>query len=206
MAQATTATNPRAVLKPKRPARQYTLEEYLRREEKSVDKHEYYDGKIIKMPYAKGPHNIIAANVTGALKAAIRAAKKPLIVFGSDQKIYFPDLNYGVYADTLVVCEKPIYWDDNSLLLTNPLLVVEVLSKSTESYDRSGKFDEYKTLNALREYVLIRQDRIHAESWFRESPGRWQETIVTDRQESLLLPSIGCSIALEDIYEFVHIE
>lgn len=91
--------------------------------------------------------------------------------------------------------------------VANPraVLKVEVLSKSTESYDRSGKFDEYKTLSSLREYVLIRQDKIHAESWFRESPGRWQETIVTDRNEALHLTSIGCSLLLEDIYEFVKI-
>lgn len=186
---------------PPRPApRQYTLEEYLRREARSGIKHEFYNGKITRMPYAKGPHNIIAANVIGALSAAIENIEKNYVLFSSDQKIYFPELNEGVYADALVVCEKPEYWDDEALLLTNPMLVVEVLSKSTQRYDRRGKFDKYKTLPSFREYLMLRQDAHYAEIWYRERPGLWHETICTDLEERLPLRSMGIEFLLSKAY------
>jgi len=187
-------------LKLSRPVRRYTLEQYLRREAKSVHKHEFIDGQIIKMPYAKGPHNIISVNVMTEMVINFRMSKEKYIVFPSDQLVYFPSLDAGVYADALAVCEKPLYWDDAQLLLINPILVVEVLSKSTSKYDRTSKFDKYKTLESFREYVLIRQDECYAEVWFRESPGRWQETIVTDISAKLPLQSVKIEISMESIY------
>lgn len=201
MQSGSASVNPLAVLKPRKKSKTYTLEEYLRREARSVHKHEYYNGKIIRMPYAKGPHNIIAANVITALNNAIESLDKDFTVFTSDQKIYFPELNYGVYADTLAVAEKPLYRDEEQLLLINPVLVVEVLSKSTESYDRHGKFDEYKTLPSFSEYVLVRQDKVYVETRFRREPGLWQETIVTEPSGHIRLQSIGCSISLGQIYK-----
>lgn len=125
--------------------------------------------------------------------------------------VYFPSLDQGVYADALAVCEKPLYWDDNQLLLINPIIVVEVLSKISgtppaSKYDRTGKFDKYRTLESIREYVLIRQDECYAEVWYRESPGRWQETIVTDIKSELPLQSVGIKIAMEWIYKNVELK
>jgi Uma2 family endonuclease len=179
----------------------YTLTEYLRKEAKSVDKHEFINGNIIKMPYAKGPHNIISANMSAELKLTLRQLPTKYVVFSSDQKIYFPSLNEGSYADALAVCERPIYWDNEKLLLINPLIVVEVLSKSTQKYDRAGKFDKYKTLESIREYVLIRQDKYYAEVWFQKEPGLWKETVITDLSDDLFLQSVGVSIPMKNIYE-----
>jgi Uma2 family endonuclease len=123
------------------------------------------------------------------------------IIFGSDQMVYFPSLNEGVYADALTVCEKPLYWDDNELLLINPIIIVEVLSKSTKHYDRNGKFDKYKTLESIQEYVLIRQDDYYAEVWYRERPGHWQETIITDLSSKIPLQSVGIEISMQKIYK-----
>ena len=198
--------NPLAVLKSKKNPRLYTLEEYLDKEAKAKDKHEYFNGKILKMPYARGPHNEIAANVIAAFKTAFKNLNQVYRIFASDQKIYFPELNYGVYADTLVVSEQPAYFDDGELLLINPLIVVEILSKSTQSYDRSGKFEEYKTLPSFLEYVLIRQDKYEVETRFREEPDLWRETIVSDLSSSFPLRSVGCSIALSDVYEHIVFE
>lgn len=167
-------------LKLSRPVRRYTLEQYLRKEARSIHKHEFIDGQIIKMPYAKGPHNIISVNMMTQMTVHLENLEKNYIVFPSAQLIYLQSLDACVYADALAVCENPLYWDDNQLLLINPIIVVEVLSKSTSRYDRTGKFDKYKTLESFRECVLIRQDECDAEVWFRESPGRWQETISTD--------------------------
>jgi Uma2 family endonuclease len=183
----------------------YTLTEYLRKEAKSVDKHEFINGNIIKMPYAKGPHNIISANISAEMKFAFRQQKTKYVVFSSDQKIYFPSLDEGVYADALAVCERPIYWDNEKLLLINPIVVVEVLSKSTQRYDRKGKFDKYKTLESIREYVLIRQDTCYAEVWYQQEPGLWKETIIKDLSSELKLNSVGISIPMENIYENVEI-
>lgn len=193
-------------LKLSRPVRRYTLEQYLRKEAKSIHKHEFIDGQIIKMPYAKGPHNIISVNMMTEMAINFRMLKEKYIVFPSDQLVYFPSLDAGVYADALAVCDKPLYWDDEQLLLINPILVVEVLSKSTSRYDRTGKFDKYKTLESFREYVLIRQDECYAEVWFRESPGRWQETIITEMTGHLPLQSVGISISMESIYLNVELK
>lgn len=181
----------------------YTLEEYLRKEARTAHKHEYLNGKIVKMPYAKGPHNIIAANVVAHLAAVLEANGKDHIIFASDQKIYFPTLNEGVYADALAVAEKPQYWDDGQLLLINPLLVVEILSKSTSRYDRVGKFDKYKTLESFKEYVLIRQDACYVEVWYRERPGLWHETIETSPEGLVSLQSLGISLTMSRIYKNV---
>ena len=190
-------------LKLNRPIHRYSLEQYLEKEAKSIDKHEFINGQIIKMPYAKGPHNIISANMMAQLINNTEGLEKNYTVFTSDQKVYFPSIDAGVYADALAVCEEPLYWDDNQLLLINPIVVVEVLSKSTQKYDRTGKFDKYKTLESFKEYVMIRQDECYAEIWYRESPGRWQETIVTDIKGELPLQSVGISISMERIYRNV---
>jgi Uma2 family endonuclease len=185
--------------------RRYTLEEYLQKEAKSKHKHEFINGQIILMPYAKGPHNIIAANFTIGLGIAIDALDKEYIIFGSDQKIYFPRLDEGVYADALAVCEKPLYWDEQKLLLINPIIVVEVLSKSTSKYDRNGKFDKYKTLESFKEYVLIRQEECYVETWHQIEKGLWKETIITDIDASVYLASVGVSLDMKRIYKNIDL-
>lgn len=198
------ARNPLAILKPTVAPRIYTLAEFLRREERSAERHEYYDGKIIRIPMARGPHNIITANTITTLHIAVRAANKKYLVYGSNQLVYLPKLNVGLYPDALAVCEKPAYWDDNQVLLVNPILIIEVISKSTGAYDRSDKFSEYKTCTSLQEYVLIEQDRCEIETRFREEPDLWRETIVTDPTGSIFLKSVGCAVSLADIYENVE--
>ena len=192
------------VFQSERPKKTFTLEEYLHKEAKSEHKHEFLNGQIIKMPYAKGPHNIISANMMSEMIVRLDGLENDFIVFSSDQKIYFDTLNEGVYADALAVCDKPVYHDTQKLLLTNPIIVVEVLSRSTSAYDRNGKFDKYKTLPSLREYVMIRQDACYAEVWFRERPGFWHETIITELSGKLPLQSVGVELSMNRIYR--HIE
>ncbi len=186
-----------------KPTRKYTLEEYLRKEANSTHKHEFINGEIIKMPNARYNHNLIAMNIAIDLSYQTENSDKNYQILGSDQKIYFPSLDEGVYADALAVCEKPLFWDNDDLLLINPILVVEVLSKSTQKYDRSGKFDKYKTLESFKEYVMIRQDICYAEVWYRERPGLWHETIVTDIEGKLPLQSLGVEISMKRIYKNV---
>lgn len=195
--------NPLAELKAAKKTKLYSLEEYLQKEARAPERHEYFDGIIIPKSMAKGPHNIIAMNMGTALNNAIEAAQKNYTVFGSNQKVYLPQLNIGLYPDVLVVCEEPKYWDDNEVLLINPVLIVEVLSKSTRKNDRGNKLREYKTLASFQEYVLIEQDKCHIETSFREEVDLWRDTVVRDIQASLVLKSIGCSINVERIYRKV---
>ncbi|MEO1261307.1 MAG: Uma2 family endonuclease [Bacteroidota bacterium] len=199
-------SNPLAVIKPQRKPRLYTLGEFLRKEARSKYKHQYINGKIEKMPGARGPHNIIASNINYLLQVAIEKLEEEYIVFSSDQLIYMPKLNFGYYADTLAVCEKPVYWNDNNVLLTNPLLIVEILSKSTQKRDRTSKFEDYKTLDSFKEYVLVRQDICSVETRFREEPDLWREKTVNDRKDEVRLRSLGCSISMEGIYKNIDFE
>ena len=199
----TLAVNPLAVLKPVRESRYYTLSEYLRREEHSRELHEYYNGIITKLPMALGPHNIISANMATVLNMAFMAGNKNYIVFNSQQLVYLPELNFGLYPDVLVVCETPQYYDKNEVLLINPVLIVEVLSRSTGKYDRTTKFDEYKTLDSFQEYVLINQKKCLVETRFKEEPDLWREKRYTEMSDSVLLKSLDCSIDMQMIYRNV---
>lgn len=195
------SSNPLAVIKPRKQPRQYTLGEFLEKEARSKYKHSYLNGKIEKMAGAKGPHNIIAANIVTRLNVAIEQANLDYTVFSSDQLIYMPNLNYGYYPDALVICETPKYWDDNESLLVNPILIIEVLSRSTQKKDRTDKFYDYKTLDSFKEYVLISQDKYSVETRFREEPDLWREKTFTAPNEEIVLRSIGCSISMKGIYK-----
>lgn len=193
--------NPLAILPPEKEPRFYTLAQYLRREERSEELHEYINGIIIKLPMALGPHNEITMNVAAALKNAIKPLTQKYRVFGAQQLIYMPKKNISRYPDILAVYEAPQYYDSNEQLLINPILIIEVLSKSTRNYDRNGKFDEYKTLDSFKEYLLIDQKKCHIERRFREEPDLWRDSYFTDVNQSIHLNSLGCSIDLTDIYE-----
>lgn len=181
----------------------YTLDEYLARESRSLYKHEFYNGKIIRMAGAKARHNQIAANLTGALKYALRPLPRKFIVYNSDQKVYIESENVGVYPDALVVCEEPQFWKGREDLVVNPLLIIEVLSRSTASFDKSGKFLLYEQLPSFLEYVLVEQNYPRVESWFRTTEHSWDKTVQTDVESDIQLRSVDVSISLTEIYEHV---
>jgi Uma2 family endonuclease len=196
--------NPLVVLPVEKKPRLYTLAEYLRKEERSQELHEYYNGIITKLPMATTPHNIIATNVAFELELAFRASSKDYYVMSSQQLVYLPELNYGLYPDVLVVCEKPKHFDNNEILLLNPILIVEVLSRSTRKYDRTTKFDEYKTIESFKEYVLIDQKKCHIETRFQEEPQLWREHTYAEMTDKILLKSIDCSIDMSMIYRKIE--
>lgn len=179
----------------------YTFEEYLRREEKAAEKHEFYNGKIIKMPGGTDIHSKVSANAIFALKFVIRPLPKRFSVYTSDLKIYVEPSDIGVYPDALVICEQPEYWNNRHDVIVNPLLIVEVLSPSTQSYDRLGKFELYKLLPSFQEYVLINADKHSVETRFREEPDLWRIKTETDINNLVALRALGVSISMADIYE-----
>lgn len=183
---------------------QITLEDFLKKESRAKFRHEFYNGIVTKIPMATGSHNIVVANTSAALVHSFIKENKPYLVFGSQQLIYLPALNFSLYPDVLVVAESPQYWDENEVLLLNPLLVIEVLSKSTRAYDRGEKFSEYKTIESFKEYLLIDPSSCRIESRFREEPNLWRENVITDLSESIMLRSVGCALTAAEVYRHVN--
>jgi Uma2 family endonuclease len=197
--------NPLAVLPEVKARRRYTLAEYLRKEASANVLHEYSNGYITKVPMAKATHNLITMNIATALNNSLRAADKKYLVLGAQQLVYLPKLNISRYTDMLVVCETPEFYDQNEILLTNPILIVEILSKSTRTYDRTGKFEEYKTLASFQEYLLIDQSVCHLEQRFREEPDLWRDTNLDNLAGGVYFKSLVCAVQIADIYQNVNL-
>ena len=198
--------NPLAIIEPQKETHRYTLTEYLRREERSSELHEYYNGIITKLPMVRGPHNDIIVNIGTALKIAVKALEKNYYVRSGQQAIYLPKLNFSLYPDVVVVSETPQYYDKNEVLLINPLLIVEVLSRGTRKYDRIAKFEEYKSLDSFKEYILIDQKKCHVQTRFREEPDLWREKDYETIDSSVFLKSLQVSIPLLDVYDNIQFE
>ncbi len=179
----------------------YSIAEYLAMEENSIEKHEFYNGKIIKMPGAKPVHNLIAANIITQLNYEIEKKQVNYFVLTSDTKIHIARLKSFVYPDAVVVCEQIEMYPGSETVIINPLLVVEVLSPSTEEYDRKGKFFDYKQIPSFREYVLVEQNTAFVTASYKIADRTWQDTEADGFDASIHLQSIDCTISLSKIYK-----
>jgi len=191
------------ILRKARSNKLYTHEEYLRFEEKAPHKNQFYKGLIIPMAGAKIQHNQIATNTTTALQIAVRGLNQKYIVLNSDQKIRIDAEDTTVYADALVICEKPKFWNSREDIIVNPLVIVEVLSKSTQNYDRGEKFMLYQRLPSLQEYVVVEQHTPLVESWYQIQENTWQKTTAHGLESSLALRSLGVTLRLDEVYEHI---
>lgn len=180
-----------------------SIEKYLEKEALSTEKHEYYNGKIRKMPGSSFNHNQITVQIGSAILFELELKQKPHRVLSSDQKVFIPKLNQILYPDALVVYNKPEFWNSRKDVLLNPILIVEVLSPTTEKYDRHDKFMSYKNIPSFMEYVMVRQDQLEVETWFREEPHLWRETTVSESGD-IKLSSIGISIPMDKIYRNIE--
>lgn len=177
----------------------YTLEEYFELEEKATYKSEFHNGKIIAMAGGTIPHNKISGNLYHYLRIAVK--HKDCEVFNSDQKIYIPAHHRGVYSDTCVVKGEIKTFKGGNQAILNPILIAEVSSDSTASYDRRGKFRKYKTLSAFREYLLVEQDTPIVDVLYKRNNGEWVLKTYIGLNEKVHLQSIDCEIKMTDIYE-----
>lgn len=191
------------ILRKARSNKLYTHEEYLRFEETAQHKNEFYKGLIIPMAGAKATHNEISANVVTALKNIVRPLKTIYRVYTSDQKVRIDAENTTVYPDALVICEKPEFWNGREDIIVNPLVIVEVLSKSTENYYRGGKFMLYQRLTSFREYVVVEQHTPLVESWYQIKENTWQKTAAHGLESTLSLRSLGVTLRLDEVYEHI---
>jgi Uma2 family endonuclease len=177
-----------------------TIEEYLDIERRTGIKHEFYKGKIIPMAGGTIPHNIISTNILFGL-GLLLDTNPNYWIFGSDQKIYLPDYEVYVYADALVVSGKPIESDDETSAIVNPILIIEVLSGSTEKYDGGDKFIKYQSLKSFKEYVLIRQGKPEVKTFFREENDLWRTKDFEGIENSVYFKSIDVTLPLSRIYK-----
>lgn len=178
-----------------------TPEEYLALERKAESKSEYLDGEIFAMTGASKNHNLIAGNVFSALKQLLR--EKLCEIYISDMRVKIPAANLYTYPDVAVVCGESQFEDDAVDTLLNPMLIVEVLSKSTAAYDRTTKFGYYRTLASVAEYLLIAQNGYHVEHYTSQPDGRWMLADFRTPEDVLQLESVQCSLALREIYDKV---
>lgn len=188
----TTLTQPTTLLTP---------EEYLAVEREAETRSEYVDGVVYEMTGAHINHIRIVRNLTVELVAQLRG--RPFDVLPTEMKVRMPDSRKFFYPDISVVSGEPEFHDDRKDIILNPVLVFEVLSKSTEAFDRGLKFQAYQQLPSLREYLLVAQDAPSVEQYVRRDDGTWSYRAVTGREGSLTLPSVECTLALGAVYDKV---
>ena len=175
-----------------------SAEEYLKSEREAETKNEYYDGEVFSMSGASLNHNIITTNILGSLFNKLKDS--PCRPFGSDMRINVSENGLFTYPDISVVCGNMEFYDDETDTLLNPVVIFEVLSKSTHNYDRGGKFKLYRDIKTLKEYVLVTQDSVNIEHYQRQPDGKWLLNEIRILESELIIDSIKCKLNISDIY------
>jgi len=182
----------------------YTPEEYLTLEEKATEKHEYRDGEIALMPGGTTNHNQIAGNFYKQFPLKIQ--NQDYYVYINDVRLWIAQYRIFTYPDVMVIKGKPMYEGKGTSNVTNPLIIVEVLSQSTRDYDRTDKFQYYRSIPEFREYILIDQYRFYVSQYFKQEDGKW---IFNDYQGEESVLKLACDefeISFQDLYERVDFE
>ncbi|MDJ0675183.1 MAG: Uma2 family endonuclease [Calothrix sp. MO_167.B42] len=179
----------------------YTPEEYLALEETAEYKSEYIDGKIIPMAGGSTNHNRITLNLSANLNFAFR--QQDYEVFMVDVRLWIPKRRIYTYPDVMIVAEKPEYFDNRTDTITNPQIIIEVLSDSTQAYDREGKFQAYRTIPTFQEYLLIDQNNIYVEQFSKTGNKRWTLREYDEEDEVISLESVAFEISMQDLYNKV---
>ena len=173
-------------------------QEYLRRERASEFKNEFLDGEIFAMSGGTPRHSLIKTNVTGELRNVLR--DHPCTAYDSDLRVKVEATGLYAYPDASVICGPLEYDDERSDTVLNPTLLVEVLSPSTEAFDRGKKLNHYRRIESLQEYLLISQDEPRIQRYLRNADNTWTLTDAADLAESLHLPSLGIDLSLSEVY------
>lgn len=180
-----------------------TEADYLAQERVSIVKHEYYAGKIFAMVGASEQHNIIASNVNASFYVQLRG--RGCRIYPSDMRVKILQTGLYTYPDITLVCSKPEFTDAKKRdTLLNPLVIIEILSPSTERYDRGMKFQHYRTIESLQEYILIAQDAYSIEQYTRHEKNKWILTEAAGINASITLSSLTITLSLADAYEQVE--
>jgi len=177
-----------------------TLAEYFEAEETALEKHEFHDGEILAMAGGGGDHSLIILNVMGELRNRLKG--KPCLAYESNLRIRVPRHPYCTYPDGSVICgsRETDPKDKSGQTFTNPRLIVEVLSPSTEAYDRGEKFSRYRDIDSFQEYVLVTQTTPRVEVFFRQPEGTWLFAPYSGIEAVAKLRSLDITLPLAEIY------
>ncbi|AYQ34340.1 Uma2 family endonuclease [Runella sp. SP2] len=188
------------------PPQKVSIEEYFRAEDKSIYKHEYHDGIIKKMAGGQLTHNRLAQKAANLIDSFLESNDVNLVVSNSDTKIRIEQYNKFVYPDAVVICEKPAFYQNRKDTITNPLVVVEVLSDSTKEYDRTLKYEYYRTIPSFKEYVLVHQDRKHVSVYTKQPDATWIVRDYDGDDATAILYAIQqCPLSLKRLYRGLEI-
>ena len=191
----------------KEPAPKYNYispEHYLEMERASDTKHEYYKGEVFARSGASLPHNDIFHNIYGALTFFLKG--KGCKPYGSDLRIHIPKDSLYTYPDISIICGKPQTTDIFRDNIINPSVIIEILSKSTKDYDRGSKFTLYRSINTLKEYILIDSTSISVEIFTRQEDNSWRLTEFKQQSDNFTITTINLTLYLKDIYEDVSFD
>ena len=181
------------------PKTKLTPEEYLEIERKSEERHEYFGGEIFAMPGENRNHSLISVNLNGLLWQYLKG--KDFEAYINKMRVFVPETGLYTYPDLVVVCGEPKFQDDILDTLLNPVLLIEVLSDSTEGYDRGKKFQHYRSIESLQEYVLVTQDEARIEKYVKSGDGFWVLSDAAGMEAEIKFDSIDCLIALSEVYD-----
>jgi Uma2 family endonuclease len=180
-----------------------TEEEYLLIERQSLEKNEYFNGEIFAMAGSSEEHANISSNINSLIHLQLR--KRPCKTYQSDLRVHIPKTGLYTYPDVVIVCGKPQLLDDTYLdTLVNPTLIVEVLSPTTADYDKGAKFEHYRTIDSLQEYVLVWQDKKRVARYTKQTDNSWLLTDFIGEDAEIELKSIECRLTMDDIYDKVE--
>ena len=187
------STQPKSLLTP---------EQYLENERKAEYKSEYLNGEMFAMSGASRPHNLLVSNLAGILYG--RPPDRGCELYVADMRVCVTPTGLYTYPDIVTVCGKPQLLDDHFDTLLNPTFLVEVLSPSTEAYDRGRKFEHYQSLESLSQYLLVAQDRMRADLFTRQPESKWILSTASRPEETIELESVGWRIPVVDLYRQVE--
>lgn len=180
----------------------YTPEEYLALEEKAEYKSEYHNGEIIPMAGGTTNHNEITGNLYANLKFSLK--KQPYKVYISDVRLWISRHSLYTYPDVMVIKDEPVYTDKSKTTVTNPILITEVLSKSTQNYDQGDKFTCYRSLETLKEYILISQHSFHVMQYSKTDNNQWLLSEYQTENSVIKFNSLGLEIELAELYSGIY--
>jgi Uma2 family endonuclease len=176
-------------------------EQYLAQERLAEFKSEYCNGELFAMSGASREHNQISTNIVASL--AVQLQDRPCSVYSSDMKVRIAEANKSTYPDIVTACEPQRFEDEHTDVLLNPSVIIEILSDSTEAYDRGLKFFHYQRLDSLREYLLVSQKSCHVEKYERQAVNLWAYSEYHALDDTMVINTIHCKLPLADIYRKV---
>ena len=182
----------------------FTIEEYLQMERASDVKHEYYQGEIFAMAGASPRHSFISSNLITELHNRLKTS--PCFPHGSDMRIHIPENTLFTYPDISIICGDINTFDKDKDTAIQPIILIEILSKSTRNYDRGGKFKLYRDIPTLKEYMLVDSEIINVEIWRLNERNHWELEEYKNLKDIVTLPAINVSISMEEIYARTRLE